>query len=165
MLAAMQKKCLRGEEKTNLFACLFLQRLSHKIRVLLSRVNDKDLKLLAEETDTRWTPTRAASGGGHHERPYGPPQAAFQSRKDTVCKAAQLDHLDPEAEINPVQVDTSNTHIGAILQQKTVVGWNHCPRSSNPWRLIHLPLIKNFGWFSPVFAIFGTCLRGNSFTR
>ncbi len=55
MLAAMQKKCPRGEEKTNLFACLFLQRLSRKIGVLLSRVNDKDLKLLAEEADTQWT--------------------------------------------------------------------------------------------------------------
>jgi hypothetical protein len=33
MMAAMLEMCPRGEEKTNLFACLFLQRLPREIRV------------------------------------------------------------------------------------------------------------------------------------
>jgi hypothetical protein len=55
MMAAMREMCPRGEEKTNLFACLFLQRLPREIRVLLSRVDHKDPKLLAEEADALWT--------------------------------------------------------------------------------------------------------------
>ena len=55
MMAAMLEMCPRGEEKTNLFACLFLQRLPREIRVLLSRVDHKDPKLLAEEADALWT--------------------------------------------------------------------------------------------------------------
>jgi hypothetical protein len=55
MMAAMLEMCPRGEEKTNLFACLFLQRLPREIRVLLSRVDHKDLKLLAEEADALWS--------------------------------------------------------------------------------------------------------------
>jgi hypothetical protein len=39
MMAAMLEMCPRGKEKTNLFTCLFLQQLSHDIRVLLSRVD------------------------------------------------------------------------------------------------------------------------------
>jgi hypothetical protein len=54
MMAAMLEMCPRGEEKTNLFACLFLQRLPREIRVLLSRVDHKDPKLLAEEADALW---------------------------------------------------------------------------------------------------------------
>jgi hypothetical protein len=54
-MAAMLEMCPRGEEKTNLFACLFLQRLPREIRVLLSRVDHKDPKLLAEEADALWT--------------------------------------------------------------------------------------------------------------
>jgi hypothetical protein len=44
MMAAMLEFCPRGEEKTNLFACLFLQRLPREIRVLLARVDHKDPK-------------------------------------------------------------------------------------------------------------------------
>jgi hypothetical protein len=55
MMAAMLEMCPRGEEKTNLFACLFLQRLPREIRVLLSRVDHKDPKLLAEEADALWS--------------------------------------------------------------------------------------------------------------
>jgi hypothetical protein len=55
MMAAMLEMCPRGEEKTNLFACLFLQRLPRELRVLLSRVDHKDPKLLAEEADALWT--------------------------------------------------------------------------------------------------------------
>jgi hypothetical protein len=36
MITAMLEFCPRGEEKTNLFACLFLQRLPKEIRVLLA---------------------------------------------------------------------------------------------------------------------------------
>ncbi len=39
MMAAMLEYCPRGEEKTNLFACLFLQRLPREIRVLLASVD------------------------------------------------------------------------------------------------------------------------------
>jgi hypothetical protein len=55
MMAAMLEMCPRGEEKTNLFACLFLQRLPCEIRALLSRVDHKDPKLLAEKADALWT--------------------------------------------------------------------------------------------------------------
>jgi hypothetical protein len=55
MMAAMLEMCPRGEEKTNLFACLFLQRLPREIRVLLSRVDHKEPKLLAEEADALWS--------------------------------------------------------------------------------------------------------------
>ncbi len=55
MMVAMLEMCPRGEKKTNLFACLFLQRLPREIRVLLSRVDHKDPKLLAEEADALWS--------------------------------------------------------------------------------------------------------------
>ncbi len=51
MMAAMLETCLRGEEKTNLFACIFLQRLPREIRVLLARVDHKDPKELARQAD------------------------------------------------------------------------------------------------------------------
>jgi hypothetical protein len=47
----MLETCLRGEEKTNLFACIFLQRLPREIRVLLARVDHKDTKELARQAD------------------------------------------------------------------------------------------------------------------
>ncbi len=55
MMVAMLEMCPRGEEKTNLFACLFLQRLPWEIRVLLSCVDHKDPKLLVEGADTLWS--------------------------------------------------------------------------------------------------------------
>jgi hypothetical protein len=55
MMAAMLEMCPRGEEKTNLFACLFLQRLPREIKVLLSCVDHKDPKLLSEEADALWS--------------------------------------------------------------------------------------------------------------
>jgi hypothetical protein len=54
MMAAMLEFCPRGEEKTNLFACLFLQRLPREIRVLLARVDHKDPKALAQQADELW---------------------------------------------------------------------------------------------------------------
>jgi hypothetical protein len=54
MMAAMLEVCPRGEEKTNLFACLFLQRLPREIRVLLARVDHKDPKALAQQADELW---------------------------------------------------------------------------------------------------------------
>jgi hypothetical protein len=53
-MAAMLEFCPRGEEKTNLFACLFLQRLPREIRVLLARVDHKDPKALAQQADELW---------------------------------------------------------------------------------------------------------------
>ncbi len=43
MMAAMLETCPRGEEKTNLFACIFLQRLPREIRVLLARVDQSKI--------------------------------------------------------------------------------------------------------------------------
>jgi hypothetical protein len=60
LMAAMLEICPRGEEKTELFACLFLQRLPREIRVLLSEVDHKDPKALAAQADRYW---------GLHESP------------------------------------------------------------------------------------------------
>lgn len=54
MMAAMLETCPRGEEKTNLFACLFLQRLPREIRVLLARADHNDPKSLAQQADELW---------------------------------------------------------------------------------------------------------------
>jgi hypothetical protein len=76
LMAEMLEICPRGEEKTELFACLFLQRLPREIRVLLARVDHKDPKELAEQADHFWglhdTPSSIAavtlSGGGGEEQ-------------------------------------------------------------------------------------------------
>jgi hypothetical protein len=49
-------------------------------------------------------------------------EAALEAAKTAVCEATKLDHPDPEAEVNLV-VDASDTHIGAVLQQRTAAGW------------------------------------------
>jgi hypothetical protein len=75
LIAETLEICPRGEEKTELFACLFLQRLLREIRVLLARVDHKDPKELAEQADHFWglhdTPAKIAtvtvSGGGGGE--------------------------------------------------------------------------------------------------
>jgi hypothetical protein len=54
MMAAMLEVCPRGEEKTDLFACLILQRLPRELRVLLARVDHKDPKALADHADELW---------------------------------------------------------------------------------------------------------------
>jgi hypothetical protein len=54
LMAAMLEICPRGEEKTDLFACLFLQRLPRELRVLLARADKKDPKALAEQADELW---------------------------------------------------------------------------------------------------------------
>jgi hypothetical protein len=54
LMAAMLEICPRGEERTELFACLFLQRLPREIRVLLSNVDHKDPKALAAQADSHW---------------------------------------------------------------------------------------------------------------
>jgi hypothetical protein len=64
MMAAMLETCPRGEEKTNLFACIFLQRLPREIRVLLARVDHKDPKELAKQTDELWALHDTNGGGG-----------------------------------------------------------------------------------------------------
>ncbi len=65
MMAAMLETCPRGEEKTNLFACIFLQRLPREIRVLLARVDHKDPKELAKQADELLAlhDTNGGSGG------------------------------------------------------------------------------------------------------
>jgi hypothetical protein len=62
----MLETCPRGEEKTNLFACIFLQRLPREIRVLLARVDHKDPKELAKQADELWSlhDTNGVGGGG-----------------------------------------------------------------------------------------------------
>jgi hypothetical protein len=54
LMAEMLEICPRGEEKSELFACLFLQRLPREIRVLLAKVDHKDPKELAEQADHYW---------------------------------------------------------------------------------------------------------------
>jgi hypothetical protein len=49
-------------------------------------------------------------------------EAAFEAAKTALCNATQLDHPDPDAEVNLI-VDASDTHIGAVLQQRTAAGW------------------------------------------
>jgi hypothetical protein len=58
------QKAERGEEKTNLFACIFLQRLPREIRVLLVRVDHKDPKELAKQADELWALHDTNGGGG-----------------------------------------------------------------------------------------------------
>jgi hypothetical protein len=48
----MLETCPRGEEKSNLFACIFLQ--PREIRVLLANVDHKDPKALATRADDLW---------------------------------------------------------------------------------------------------------------
>jgi cytoskeleton-associated protein 5 len=48
-------------------------------------------------------------------------EAAFERDKEAVCEMAQLAHPDPEAEIS-LAADASDTHIGAVLQQKMAAG-------------------------------------------
>jgi hypothetical protein len=50
----MLEICPRGEERSHLFACLFLRRLPREIRVLLTKVVHKDPKALAEQADELW---------------------------------------------------------------------------------------------------------------
>jgi hypothetical protein len=54
LMAAMLETCPRGEEKSNLLACIFLQRLPREIRVLLANVDHKDPKALATRADELW---------------------------------------------------------------------------------------------------------------
>jgi hypothetical protein len=54
LMAAMLEVCPRGEEKTELFAFLFLQRLPRELRVLLAKVDKKDPKALADQADELW---------------------------------------------------------------------------------------------------------------
>jgi cleavage and polyadenylation specificity factor subunit 1 len=48
-------------------------------------------------------------------------QHSFQLIKDTLTSVAVLAHPDPAAEVN-LAVDASNTHIGAVLQQRDASG-------------------------------------------
>jgi hypothetical protein len=63
VMAAMLETCPRGEEKTNLFACIFLQRLPREIRVLLAKADHKDPKTLATQADELWA-LHNNNGGG-----------------------------------------------------------------------------------------------------
>jgi hypothetical protein len=47
---------------------------------------------------------------------------AFGHIKAALCQATVLSHLDPRAEIC-LAVDASNTHIGAVLQQREGQAW------------------------------------------
>jgi hypothetical protein len=64
LMAAMLETCPRGEEKTNLFACIFLQGLPREIRVLLAKANHKDPKTLATQADELWAHDNTNGGGG-----------------------------------------------------------------------------------------------------
>jgi hypothetical protein len=66
-MASMLETCPRGEEKTNLFPCIFLQRLPREIQVLLALADYKDPKTLATQADELWalhdTATAVAAWG------------------------------------------------------------------------------------------------------
>jgi hypothetical protein len=64
LMAAMLETCPRGEEKTNLFACIFLQRLPREIRVLLAKADHKDPKTLATQADKLWALHDTTNNGG-----------------------------------------------------------------------------------------------------
>ncbi len=61
LMAAMLETCPRGEEKTNLFACIFLQRLPREIRVLLAKADHKEARLAAGLCIKYWRYGEAAS--------------------------------------------------------------------------------------------------------
>jgi hypothetical protein len=54
LMEVMLEVCPRGEEKTELFTCLFLQHLPRELRILLARANHKDPKKLVDEADNLW---------------------------------------------------------------------------------------------------------------
>jgi hypothetical protein len=55
LLAAMLKKCPRGQEDSPFFRYLFLHRLPRELRVLLSDVDGTDRRVLAERADHLWS--------------------------------------------------------------------------------------------------------------
>jgi hypothetical protein len=63
LLAVMLETCPRCEEKTNLFSCIFLQRLPREIRVLMAKANHKEPKTLAMQADELWA-LHDNNGGG-----------------------------------------------------------------------------------------------------
>jgi hypothetical protein len=54
LMSQMLEICPRGEEKSHLFACLFLRRLPREIWVLLTKVDYEDPKALDEQADELW---------------------------------------------------------------------------------------------------------------
>jgi hypothetical protein len=78
LMAAMLETCPRGEEKTNLFACIFLQRLPREIRVLLAKADHKDRsRSSGSQPGHLRRPTRRRRAGAcspplrRHRRPSG----------------------------------------------------------------------------------------------
>jgi hypothetical protein len=47
---------------------------------------------------------------------------AFSSAKLAVCQATQLSHPNPQASVS-LAVDASDSHVGAVLQQREGVAW------------------------------------------
>ncbi len=76
LMAAMLETCPRGKEKTNLFVCIFLQRLPWEIRVLLAKADHKDLKMLATQVDELWA-LPDNNGGGDVAAGQENPEADF----------------------------------------------------------------------------------------
>jgi RNase H-like domain found in reverse transcriptase len=67
----------------------------------------------------------ALSGGGGKNKALSWREemvAAFQAAKDLLCKSTCLAHPDPAAAISLV-VDTSASHVGAVLQQQDQQSW------------------------------------------
>ena len=88
LMGAMLETCPRGEEKTNLFACIFLQRLPREIRVLLAKADQKDPKTLATQANDTST-----GSGGAAVPPAGRPAAAAEAeaaRRLPGCPSRRL---------------------------------------------------------------------------
>jgi hypothetical protein len=82
LMAAMLEICPRGEEKTDLFACLFLQRLPREIRILLADADHKDPKALADKADQLW---------GHHTI-EGSGISAVHAEEEPIVAAVRSDN-------------------------------------------------------------------------
>jgi hypothetical protein len=86
-------------------------------------------------------------------------EAAFEAAKTALCNATQVDHPDPDAEVNLV-VDASDTHIGAVLQQRAGSPYLSSAGNCRPQRPVIRPLTGSCGLFSQASGITATCWRG-----
>jgi hypothetical protein len=108
LMAAMLETCPRGEEKTNLFACIFLQRLPREIRVLLAKADHKDPKTLATQADELWA-LHDNNGGGvaavqeNPEADFVPPFPETDGGAG-VLPAARLADADASVKLSEVLV-------------------------------------------------------------
>ncbi len=89
-------------------------------------------------------------------------EAAFEAAKAAVCSATQLDHPDPDAEINLV-VDASDTTLARSCNSRRRRAGSPSPssaRNCRPQKPDIRPLTESCGRFSPASGIIAICWRG-----